>query len=143
MQQIVEEFELTDHLDERPSSLSQGRARLVGIGRAIVAEPSILLLDEPAAGLDSRESTELGVAIRGAVERSGVGVLLVEHDVNLLLSICDRIVALDFGRKIAEGSPQEIAHDPEVIRAYLGEAPTDEHAASAQLEAALPTIEDR
>jgi sulfate-transporting ATPase len=120
MDEVVSEFELSEYLDDRPSKLSQGASRLVGIGRVLITEPKIVLLDEPAAGLDSRESEDLGVAIRGLVERSGVGVLIVEHDVQLLLNICDRIVVLDFGRKIAEGTPTEVARDPQVVRAYLG-----------------------
>ena len=120
--EVIAEFELERHLDQRPSELSQGTGRLVGIGRAIATEPRVLLLDEPAAGLDSRESRELGDAIRAVVARTGIGALVVEHDVNLLLDICDRIVVLDFGRKIAEGTPDAIANDPSVIAAYLGTA---------------------
>jgi sulfate-transporting ATPase len=123
MQEVVAEFELDDVLDARPSSLPHGVARLVGIARALVTEPAVLLLDEPAAGLDSNESAELGRAIRAMAHRRGIGVLVVEHDVPLILQTCDRIVALDFGRKIAEGTPDAISHDARVIEAYLG---TDE-----------------
>jgi ABC-type branched-subunit amino acid transport system ATPase component len=137
MRDIIAEFQLEDVLDQRPSSLPHGVARLVGIARALVTEPAVLLLDEPAAGLDSHESTELGVAIRGVVGRTGVGVLIIEHDVNLLLSICDRIVVLDFGRKIAEGTPDEIAKDPAVITAYLGG--TTETPANAGTEPSVTT----
>jgi ABC-type branched-subunit amino acid transport system ATPase component/ABC-type branched-subunit amino acid transport system permease subunit len=123
MQQVIDELGLAECLDERPSALPQGVARLAGIARAIVSEPRALLLDEPCAGLDAGESAELGVAIRQIAARSGIGILLVEHDVPLLMNTCDRIVVLDFGRKIAEGRPTEVANDPAVVAAYLGEFP--------------------
>jgi sulfate-transporting ATPase len=124
MQRVVAEFQLEDRLAARPSELPQGVGRLVGIARAIVAEPGVLLLDEPAAGLDGPERAELADVIRSTVERRGIGVLLVEHDVQMLLSLCDRIVVLDFGRQIATGTPDEVAADPAVVAAYLGEGPS-------------------
>ncbi|HET9730987.1 MAG TPA: branched-chain amino acid ABC transporter ATP-binding protein/permease, partial [Acidimicrobiia bacterium] len=120
MHDVIDEFGLRDVLDVRPSALPHGVARLVGIARALVTEPAVLLLDEPAAGLDTNESAELGHAIREMARRRGIGVLVIEHDVALILQICDRVVALDFGRKIAEGTPEEISHDALVIEAYLG-----------------------
>jgi ABC-type branched-subunit amino acid transport system ATPase component len=124
MNDLVAEFALGDALDQRPSTLPHGVSRLVGIARALVSEPAVLLLDEPAAGLDTREAAELGVAIRAMAQRHGIGILVIEHDVPLLLQTCDRMVVLDFGRKIAEGAPGDIAGDTSVIEAYLGSADT-------------------
>jgi ABC-type branched-subunit amino acid transport system ATPase component len=105
---------------ERPAGeLSQGQRQLVSIGRAMVAKPKLLLLDEPAAGLDSQESEWLGLRLRD-VRATGVTILMVDHDVNLVLNLCDYIVVLDFGQVIATGTPNEIRTDPAVIKAYLG-----------------------
>jgi sulfate-transporting ATPase len=131
MKRVVAEFQLEDRLAARPSELPQGVGRLVGIARAIVAEPGVLLLDEPAAGLDGPERLELANVVRSTVQRRGIGVLLVEHDVQMLLSLCDRIVVLDFGRQIAMGTPEEVAADPAVVAAYLGEGPADDGADSS------------
>jgi ABC-type branched-subunit amino acid transport system ATPase component len=120
VEDVISEFHLGDHLAQRPSSLSQGSARLVGIARALVTEPSVVLLDEPAAGLDGPETAEVATAITRVAHEQRLGVLLVEHDVDLLMSCCDRIVVLDFGRVIAQGTPDEIAHHEGVSRAYLG-----------------------
>jgi ABC-type branched-subunit amino acid transport system ATPase component len=124
MGDLVAELGLGEVLDQRPSTLPHGVARLVGIARALVTEPAVLLLDEPAAGLDSHEAAELGVAIRAMARRHGIGILVIEHDVPLLLQTCDRMVVLDFGRKIAEGPPGDIVGDAGVIEAYLGSAGT-------------------
>jgi ABC-type branched-subunit amino acid transport system ATPase component/ABC-type branched-subunit amino acid transport system permease subunit len=121
----VRELGLEDDLDRLPSELPYGRRRLVGIARAIASAPSVLLLDEPAAGLDESETNELGTLVRRLAHERGIAVLLIEHDVDLVLRICDRIVVLDFGRKIAEGSPSEIRKNPAVIAAYLGEETPD------------------
>jgi ABC-type branched-subunit amino acid transport system ATPase component/ABC-type branched-subunit amino acid transport system permease subunit len=110
-------------LHERPAGeLSQGERQLVSIARACVAEPALLLLDEPAAGLDTTESRWLGDRIRD-IRSSGAGVLLVDHDVGLVLAVCDRVYVLDFGAVIAEGTPEEIRANRAVADAYLGAMP--------------------
>jgi ABC-type branched-subunit amino acid transport system ATPase component len=116
---------LEPDLDRLPSDLPYGRRRLVGIARALAAAPSVLLLDEPAAGLDDHETEELGRQVRRLADERGVAVLLIEHDVELVLRICDRVVVLDFGRKIAEGLPSEIRTNAAVVAAYLGEPTAD------------------
>ena len=116
----IELFELADDLDRMPTELSYGRRRLVAIARAIAAEPAVLLLDEPAAGLSQTESAELRTLLRHLADDRGMGVLLVEHDVDLVMSSCDRVVALVFGRQVASGTPAEVRQDPHVVQAYLG-----------------------
>jgi sulfate-transporting ATPase len=120
----VREFGLEADLERKPGELPYGRRRLVGIARAIATQPSVLMLDEPAAGLDDGETAELGDLIRRLAEQWGLAILLVEHDVGMVLRVCDRIVALDFGRQIAEGTPDEIRRDAAVVSAYLGEDDT-------------------
>jgi sulfate-transporting ATPase len=117
----VREFELEAHLGEMPDELPYGRRRLVGIARTVASGPSVVLLDEPAAGLDESESAELAHLIRRLADERNMGVLLVEHDVGLVMSTCDRIVVLDFGRVIASGTPDEIRDEPAVRNAYLGQ----------------------
>jgi sulfate-transporting ATPase len=116
----IKEFGLAGDLTKHPGELPFGRRRLVGIVRAIAAAPKIVLLDEPAAGLDQRESAELADLLRHLAERSNLGILLVEHDMRLVMSVCDRITALDFGQVIAQGSPEEVRTSEAVITAYLG-----------------------
>ncbi len=107
-------------LDRRPGELPLGRRRLVSIARAIASEPSILLLDEPAAGLDEDETAELGRLIRILADEWGLAILLVEHDVPLLMSTCDTLVAIDHGRFVTSGAPEDVRHHPEVVASYLG-----------------------
>jgi sulfate-transporting ATPase len=116
----IDRFGIRDALDRQPIELPYGLRRLVGLARTMAAEPSVLLLDEPAAGLDSNESQRLGDLIATMAADDGMGILLVEHDVELVMSICDEVVVLDFGRVIATGPPNEVRNDPAVIAAYLG-----------------------
>jgi sulfate-transporting ATPase len=117
----VHEFGLLPDLHRRPSQLPFGRRRLVAIARAIASGPSVLLLDEPAAGLSREESNELGRLVRRLAEHWGLSVLIVEHDVGLVLGLCDRVIVMDRGVVIAEGPPDVIRADPVVIDAYLGQ----------------------
>jgi ABC-type branched-subunit amino acid transport system ATPase component len=102
------------------SELSHGHRRVVSIARALATGPSVVLLDEPAAGLDSLETEALGRHLL-AMRDSGVAVLLVDHDMNLVMSVCDKLYVLDFGKVIASGSPEEILNNPIVSAAYLGD----------------------
>lgn len=102
------------------ANLPFGKGRLLEIARAMALEPRIILMDEPAAGLNSRETVELALLIR-KVRESGVTVALVEHDMELVMDVCDYIQVLNLGRKLAEGTPREIQENTEVIAAYLGE----------------------
>jgi sulfate-transporting ATPase len=131
----VAEFELEGELDQRVSEISYGRRRLTAIARTLAVQPSLLLLDEPAAGLSSSETAELVVGVRRLAEEWGMGVLVIEHDMNFVMGVCDRIVVLDFGKQIATGTPQEIRANPLVIAAYLGDPDAELEAAAAAVPA--------
>ena len=111
--------DLGDAADRYPRELSHGQRKLAGVARAIARRPRLLCLDEPAAGLDSAESLELGRRLRGLTQ-AGISLLLVDHDMGLVLETCDRVVVLDFGRVIADDLPAAIRSDATVIGAYLG-----------------------
>jgi branched-chain amino acid transport system ATP-binding protein len=104
-----------------PTEISQGQRKLVSAARALAARPRVVCMDEPAAGLDTAESAVLGRRLRAVVE-AGISILLVDHDMGLVLGICDRIHVIEFGRTIAEGGPEEVAADPRVVEAYLGQS---------------------
>ena len=116
----VEELELAPNLASYPDAMTTGKQRLVGIARSLANGPSILLMDEPTAGLDDDETAELGRLIRRLADEWGIGVLLVEHDINLVASICDRVVAMVHGEVVRDGTAAEVLTDVGVIEAYLG-----------------------
>ncbi|HKB73427.1 MAG TPA: ABC transporter ATP-binding protein [Burkholderiales bacterium] len=119
---LVEFLGLKAVAGTRVSDLPVGTQKRVELARALASDPTLLLLDEPASGLNHEEVGVLGAVIRDIRDRLGVTILLVEHHMNLVMSISDLVVALDFGRKIAEGTPDEVRACPEVIQAYLGSA---------------------
>ena len=118
---LLEGLRLSQVAAQPVAALSLGMTRLVEIARALAANPSVLLLDEPSSGLDAQETAQVVEVFRLAVERRGVSLLLVEHDMSMVLGLCDYVHVLDFGVKIAAGTPDEIRADPAVRAAYLGQ----------------------
>jgi branched-chain amino acid transport system ATP-binding protein len=112
---------LRDVESKLPEDLPHGRRKMVGVARALAASPKLVLLDEPAAGLDADESAGLAGELRGLLDH-GVSILLIDHDMGLVLSVCDKVYVLDFGKIVACGTPAEIRNDPAVIAAYLGDS---------------------
>jgi branched-chain amino acid transport system ATP-binding protein len=121
IQDLLAIFKIDDKADWQASNLPYGEQRKLEIVRALAAKPSVLLLDEPAAGMNPQETLELMDLIRFVKERFQLTVLLIEHDMNLVMGICERLLVLDYGKTIAKGLPAEIRANPVVIKAYLGE----------------------
>ena len=113
-------FKLEDKAEETAKNLPYGAQRRLEIARALAAKPKLLLLDEPAAGMNPQETQELMDMIRWIRDQFNLTVLLIEHDMSLVMGICERIYVLEYGQIIAAGTPEEIRQNPEVIRAYLG-----------------------
>jgi sulfate-transporting ATPase len=122
LSRVVQEFQLAADLDVLASELPYGRRRLLAIARAVAARPSVLLLDEPAAGLSGQELRELAMVVTSLAREWGMAVLLIEHDIEFVLQTCDELEVIDFGRTISRGTPDVVRNDPAVITAYLGTA---------------------
>jgi branched-chain amino acid transport system ATP-binding protein len=120
-EEILKVLSLTEVRDELAANLPYGEQRRLEIARALASNPKILLLDEPAAGMNPQETESLTELINQIRQQFSLSVLLIEHDMSLVMKICERIYVLDYGRLIAQGKPEEIKHNPKVITAYLGE----------------------
>lgn len=126
--ELLKIFKLDTKAHELASNLPYGEQRRLEIARALATNPELLLLDEPAAGMNPQETTELMHLIKWIKEQFEVAILLIEHDMKLVMGICEKIAVLDYGRLIAIGTPHEIKNNPHVIKAYLGEEDDDDHA---------------
>jgi branched-chain amino acid transport system ATP-binding protein len=131
MNDLLSLLDLHAVADRPAGALPFGTQKRVELARALIGNPKLLLLDEPAAGLNHSEVDELAGLIQQVRDHFNLSVLLVEHHMSLVMRVSDKVVALEFGKKIADGTPDEVRAEPEVIRAYLGETKEDEHAGAA------------
>ena len=131
-EEILDMLDLRWARDRRAADLPVGHARILELARALCMKPKVMLLDEPSSGLDSEETKAFGALLKRVNEEMGIGILLVEHDMDLVMEVCKMLYVLDFGRTIASGPPSAIVNDPSVRSAYLGEE--DDAAAPATAE---------
>ena len=124
--ELLKVFDLDKYCHYNASNLPYGQQRKLEIARALATDMKVLLLDEPAAGMNPTETAELVECISIVRERFGIAILLIEHDMSLVMKLCERITVIDYGQTIAEGGPEEIANNPRVIAAYLGENDEEE-----------------
>jgi branched-chain amino acid transport system ATP-binding protein len=120
VEQLLETVGLDKRADDPASALSYGEQRRLELARALAARPALLMLDEPAAGMNSREAQDLAHLLRKLVAAGGLTVVLIEHNMRMMMKLCDRLAVMNFGSKLAEGAPAELRSNPAVIEAYLG-----------------------
>lgn len=120
-EEVIDFLDLQPYRDQIISSLPYGIQKIVELGRALTTEPELLLLDEPSSGMSVEETGDLGIWIRDIREEMGITIVLVEHDMSLVMDVSNRVMALDYGSVVCQGSPKEVQENPEVIKAYLGD----------------------